>query len=97
MPKLGDKPDMAEKHRKVQELLAAAGEDEIQITFLPGGTARIDIAPHTGAREEMVRWQEALAETEGMWEDREDIEAEMKAIRQELNRSYSATDDAKTS
>lgn len=97
MPKLGDKPDMAKKHRKVQKLLAEASEAEIQVTFLPGGAARIDIAPHGDTPEETARWKEALDEAEGMWENREGIEEEMKSIRRELNRTYPENNDAETS
>jgi hypothetical protein len=98
MPKLGDKPNMAEKHREVRKLLDQTPEAEIHITYLPGGRARVDFIPHyPDTPEEMARWKEALDEAEGMWEDREDIEAERKAIRQELDRSYPANDDTKTS
>lgn len=96
-PKIGDKPNMAKKHREVQKLLAGASEAEIQITFLPGGATRIDIAPHGDTPEEIARWKEALDEAEGLWKDRENIEEEMKSIRRELNRTYSENNDAKTS
>lgn len=100
MPQLAEKPkkpNMAGKREKIQKLLDEASEVEIHITHLPSGGTRVDFAPHADTPEEMARWNKALDEAEGMWEDREDIQEEMKTIRKELNRSFPEQDDTTSS
>jgi hypothetical protein len=52
--------------------------------------------PHADTPEDMARWKHALNEAEGLWKDRENTEEEMKAIRKELDRSFSDQDDRAT-
>jgi hypothetical protein len=82
---------------EVRKFLEVASDTEIRITYLPGGGARVDFAPHADTHEDIIRWKEALSEAEGMWADREDIEEEMKTIRKELDRSFPEQYDAKAS
>ncbi|MGC1951532.1 MAG: hypothetical protein WA970_02890 [Gammaproteobacteria bacterium] len=79
---------MANKHEEVRKLLKNAAESDIHISYFPGGRARVDFAPHADTPEDMARWKAALDEVEGLWKDRENIEAEMQAIRKELDRSF---------
>lgn len=79
---------MANKHEEVRELLKNAAESEIHISYFSDGGARVDFAPHADTPQDLARWKAALDAVEGLWKDRETIEAEMRAIRDEFDRSF---------
>ena len=93
MSQTEEKPGITAKHRQVRRLLDQASETEIRVTFLPGGTTRVDIAPHTEPSAEPVSWKEKLKTIKGIWKDREGIVEEMESIRREADRSFVGRDD----